>query len=92
LAETLNDPIDRAQAAQAIRNLISRVILTPGPDSGEMKATLEGELGTILGWLAQRTANGQRTKNRAVSVSVVAGGRSPFCYNNRCRHVPAVGE
>jgi site-specific DNA recombinase len=73
LTETLNDPADRNQAAQAIRSLITRVVLSPGPDSGEIKATLEGELGTILEWVAQRTTNTARTKMRGVSVSVVAG-------------------
>jgi site-specific DNA recombinase len=75
LAETLNDPVDRAQAAQAIRSLIERVVLSPDPDSGEIKATLEGELGTILEWVAQQTTNTGRTKMRGVSVSVVAGAR-----------------
>jgi DNA invertase Pin-like site-specific DNA recombinase len=83
LAETLNDPVDRAQAAQAIRSLIERVVLSPDPDSGEIKATLEGELGTILEWVAQQTTNTGRTRMRGVSVSVVAGARNPFCYNNR---------
>jgi site-specific DNA recombinase len=82
LAETLNDPVDRAQAAQAIRSLIERVVLSPDPDSGEIKATLEGELGTILEWLAQQTTSTGRTKMRSVSVSVVAGARF-----SRDRHV-----
>ena len=73
LADTLNNPADRAEAAQAIRNLIARVVLTPGPDPGELKATLEGELGTILEWVARQTTNDGRTKVRGVSVSVVAG-------------------
>ena len=70
LAETLNDPADRVQAAQAIGNLIARVILTPGDETGEIKATLEGELGTIRPRIAQQGANGART---ILSVSVVAG-------------------
>jgi DNA invertase Pin-like site-specific DNA recombinase len=80
LAETLNDPVDRAQAAQAIRSLIERVVLLPDPDSGEIKATLEGELGTILGWVAQQTTNTGRTRMRGVSVSVVAGARFGRCH------------
>jgi hypothetical protein len=72
LAETLNDPVDRAQAAQAIRSLIERVVLLPDPDSGEIKPTLEGELGTILEWVTQQTTNTGRTRMRGVSVSVVA--------------------
>jgi hypothetical protein len=75
LAETLNHPADRAQAAQAIRSLIARVILSPDPNSGEIKATLEGELGTILEWVGRQTTNTGRTKMHGVSVSVVAGAR-----------------
>jgi site-specific DNA recombinase len=73
LADTLNRPADRAEAAQAIRNLITRVILSPGPCRGELKAKLEGELGTILEWVARQTTNNGRTDVRGVSVSVVAG-------------------
>ena len=73
LTETLNDPADRAEAAHAIRNLITRVVLTPADGPGEIKATLEGELGTILEWIARQTTNTGRTKARGVSVSVVAG-------------------
>jgi len=57
-------------------------LLSPGPDSGEMKATLKGELGTILEWVAQRTTNTARTKVRGVPISVVAGARF-----SRDRHV-----
>ena len=76
LADTLNRPADRAEAAQAIRNLITRVILSPGPGPGELNATLEGELGTILEWVARQTTNNGRTDVRGVSVSVVAGARN----------------
>jgi site-specific DNA recombinase len=73
LADTLNDPTDRAEAAVAIRNVITRVVLTPADGPGELRATLEGELGTILEWIARQTTNSGRTKVRGVSVSVVAG-------------------
>jgi hypothetical protein len=70
LADTLNDPADRGEAAQAIRNLITRVVLTPADGPGELEATLEGELGTILEWIARQTTNSGRTKVRGVSVSI----------------------
>jgi hypothetical protein len=75
IARRGTDPADRAEAAQAIRNLITRVVLTPADGPGELQATLEGELGTILEWIARQTTNTARTKVRGVSVSVVAGAR-----------------
>lgn len=30
--------------------LIEKIVLTPGPEWGEIVATLHGELGTILEW------------------------------------------
>ena len=41
----LNDPKDQAEAAEAIRGLIEKITLRPGPERGEIDATLHGELG-----------------------------------------------
>ncbi len=71
LAEALQRPQERNEAAEAIRALI-HITLTPGPRRGEIAATLHGDLGTILEWVAQK----QNTPGRdgsGVSVSVVAG-------------------
>ncbi|WEK40027.1 MAG: hypothetical protein P0Y50_00005 [Candidatus Brevundimonas colombiensis] len=54
LAEALNQPAERDEAATAIRALIENVVLTPGAQRGEMHATLLGELGVILDWLGER--------------------------------------
>ena len=64
----------RDAAASAIRGLIERIVRTPGAKRGEMGATLQGDLGTILEW----AGNGQGTTRtdtpaRGMSVSVVAG-------------------
>jgi hypothetical protein len=72
LAEALQHPQERDEAAEAIRGLIERITLTPGEKRGEIAATLHGELGTILEWTAQM----QKTPGACasgVSVSVVAG-------------------
>ena len=50
LAEVLADPRNRDEAADAIRGLIERIVLTPGEKRGEMHAALHGDLGTILDW------------------------------------------
>ena len=72
LAEALRRPQERDEAAEAIRALIERITLTPGPRRGEIAATLHGDLGTILEWTAQK-ANTPGTGAPGVSVSVVAG-------------------
>ena len=61
--------------------LIEKIVLTPGPERGEIFATLHGELGTILAW-TERQALGRTTKTNTpgagltgVSASMVAGAR-----------------
>ena len=74
LAEALADPRDRDEAAEAIRGLIERIVLTPGAKRGEMDAALHGDLGTILEWAGSGKGKGATdTPRRGVSVSVVAG-------------------
>lgn len=48
LAETLDDPETRLEAAAAIRSIVGRIVLTLGEKRGEMLATLHGELMGIL--------------------------------------------
>ena len=81
LTEALNQPKERLEAAEALRLLIEKIVLTPGPQRGEIHATLHGELATILEW-TQRQATGKIAKNKTpaakatgVSESVVAGAR-----------------
>jgi len=74
LAEVLNQPENRAEAAEAIRGLIEKITLSPGPQRGQIDATLQGDLATILEWTAQKT-NTPGTKFSGVSVSVDAGAR-----------------
>ncbi len=79
LTEALNEPTDRLEATEAIRGLIERVTLIPGPRRGEMDVTLTGELGTILNWIERQTVGktAKTTKPAAddagLSLSVVAG-------------------
>ena len=79
LAQALNRPAERQEAAEALRMLIEKIVLTPGPGRGEINATLYGELGQILAW-TERQAPEKATKTdtpggdySGVSVSVVAG-------------------
>ncbi|MCB9942820.1 MAG: recombinase family protein [Geminicoccaceae bacterium] len=79
LTKALNRPEERPEAAEALRILIEKIVLTPGPERGEIYATLHGELSTILEW-TERQAIGKAAKTTkpaasatGVSVSVVAG-------------------
>ncbi|MCP4560825.1 MAG: recombinase family protein [Bosea sp.] len=81
LTEALNQPEERPEAAEALRMLIEKIVLTPGAQRGEMFATLHGELGTILDWTQRQTLGktAKTTKPAAVATglsgSVVAGAR-----------------
>jgi site-specific DNA recombinase len=82
LTEALNNPEDRNEAADAIRALIEKITLRPGPNRGEIDATLHGELGTILGWIEAQAIEKTRKRETpaafaaGASVSVVAGTRN----------------
>src|SRR5579883_2074924 len=80
LAEALQHPQERDEAADAIRALIDRITLTPGAKRGEIVGTLHGDLGTILEWVAQKQ-NTPGLGGSGVSVSVVAGtGFEPVTF------------
>src|SRR6266567_3905908 len=87
LTEALNTPEDRNEAAEAIRALVEKITLRPGPNRGEIDATLHGELGTILGWIEAQAVEKTRKRDTpaafatGVSVSVVAGiGFEPMTF------------
>ena len=87
LTIALNRKEERLEAAETLRGLIEKISLTPGPERGEIYATLHGELSTILGWTErQAIGNTAKTKNPAanatgLSVSVVAGaGFEPAAF------------
>ncbi len=79
LTAALAKPDERPQAAEALRMLIDKIVLTPGPERGEIYATLHGELRTILEWTERQAVGkaGKMTKpavgTAGLSVSMVAG-------------------
>lgn len=82
LTKALNRKEERQEAAETLRGLIEKISLTPGPERGEIYATLHGELGTILNW-TERQAIGKAAKTTkpaagatGLSLSVVAGARN----------------
>lgn len=82
LTKALNRKEERQEAAETLRSLIEKISLTPGPERGEIYATLHGELGTILNWTERQTI-GKSAKTikpaagaTGLSLSVVAGARN----------------
>ncbi|WP_374628944.1 recombinase family protein [Pannonibacter indicus] len=87
LTKALNRKEERQEAAETLRGLIEKISLTPGPERGEIYATLHGELGTILNWTERQTiGNATKTTKPAadatgLSLSVVAGaGFEPAAF------------
>jgi site-specific DNA recombinase len=80
LAEALNHPDDRREAAEALRTVIAGITLRPGPGRSELYATLHGDLGVILGWLGSK-ANKAPSETGPCMSSVVAGtGFEPVTF------------
>ena len=73
LAEALNDEAERAEAADILRRLIDRIIVTPDPETGKPIVDLEGDLAGILN-LSQTTKNAATVSGDDVSqLKLVAG-------------------
>jgi hypothetical protein len=90
LADALNHPEDRHEAADALRGLIERIVLTPGPKPRQLGAVLHGELGSIVKWVARTGKAGQKNAAFAsvarVSESVNARARPAHpAYGQRRR-------
>ncbi|MCY3878125.1 MAG: hypothetical protein OXF74_02975 [Rhodobacteraceae bacterium] len=76
LGEALKRPDERAEAADAIRGLIERIVLTPGEKWGEVHATLHGDLATIVEWTGNGgDEGGTGTPGSGLSVSAETGTR-----------------
>ena len=76
LAEALEKPQERDAAASAIRGLIERIVPMPGAGRGDLRVTLQVDLGTILEWTG--TGEGKKkadTTKRECRPRVGSGGR-----------------
>ena len=91
--ERLGDALRGAQHGrevfELVRSLIREVRLVPA--EGTLLLELVGDLAGILA-ISEGAKPGQEPGAKALQIKMVAGARSPFCYNNRSRRVPAVGE
>ncbi|HEY0234355.1 MAG TPA: recombinase family protein, partial [Afipia sp.] len=76
LTVSLAHPDDAAEAAEAIREIIDRIVITPGPTRRDLSISLQGELGTILNWIDRTGKPGYKpapdTASSRLSVSVKA--------------------
>lgn len=54
LIDALNRSEDRDRAAQNLRTVIDKIVLTPGAKRGEVQATLYGDFETVVAWAAER--------------------------------------
>jgi site-specific DNA recombinase len=77
LAEALADDETSHETAATVRSLIGEVILYPGENRGEVRATLRGELLGVPAF-----AHGRNTPRTIVITKGVAGPRNHFCYNS----------
>ena len=73
LAEALNAPETVTEAADVMRGLIDRIVLTPA--AGELRAELHGDL-AVLARFAQEGE--RRSGGNSARLSVVAGERNPL--------------
>ncbi len=80
-ALTKGDEASR-EAITLVRELIERITVEPTPPDQPPKLELFGNLAALM----------RELRENRDSVPMVAGARSPFCYNNRSRRVPAGGE
>lgn len=60
LTAALGHPDDALEAADAIREVIDRIVIIPGEKRGSYGVTLQGELGAILDWIERTGKPGYR--------------------------------
>ena len=71
LAEALNAPDTVAEAAEIMRGLIDRIILTPQGDA--LRAELHGDLAVLARFAQGKEGRAESTRDSALRLSVVAG-------------------
>ncbi|MFT4277756.1 MAG: hypothetical protein QM576_15505 [Rhodopseudomonas sp.] len=78
LTEALSHPDDALEAADAIREVVDRIVVTPRDKRGGYTVTLQGELGTILDWIDRSGKTGYKPKAATASsrMSVSVNGRA----------------
>ncbi len=74
LADTLNADANRAEAAEILRGLIDRIVLTPNEARNKLEIDLFGDLAGILTMATNRSGRPEvRTADLVQQVKLVAG-------------------
>lgn len=79
LTDALSHPDDAAEAAEAIREIIDRIVITPGQTRRDLSVTLQGELGTILDWIDRTGKPGYKPTPDTASTRLSASVKAWAC-------------
>ena len=81
LAEALTAEENRGEAADILRGLIDRIVLTPSEESRKLEIDLYGDLAGILGLAANRNGPLEASDPSIQQVKLVAGaGFEPAAF------------
>jgi len=92
LTAALDHPDDAVEAADVLREIIDRVVVTPGETRGSYRITLHGELGTILDWIDRTGTPGYKPTPAAAASRLSVSVKTRACpedlprSTNRGRH------
>ncbi len=84
MASALNKPEQQPQAGEAIRDLIEKIVLTPGAGGGGLQAPLDGEFNKIAHWVQRLKFEEPEPRKKqtpeafAAGVSIVLGAGTGF--------------
>jgi seryl-tRNA synthetase len=70
LTEALGHPDDAREAAETLRDVIDRIVISPGEKRGDLQVTLHGDFDTILDWVARTDKSGYKAKSEAARLPV----------------------
>ena len=79
LTEALSHPDDALEAADAIREVIDRIVITPGQQRGENHVTLQGDLATILEWIERTGKPGYKPATDIASSRLSVSVKTRAC-------------
>jgi seryl-tRNA synthetase len=77
LTEALNHPDAALEATAALRELIDRIVITPGEPRKDYRVTLHGDLETILNWIERSGRKGYKPAEKVTAeLSATANSRA----------------